>query len=423
MSLTSKLSYKDLNVAGKRVLMRADYNVPLNKDGSIADNRRVAATVATINDLFQRGANSVALISHLGRPKGRVVPSMSLRPVAACLSQLLNKEVKFVPSVVGDDAIQACAAPAPGTVLLLENLRFHVEEEGKGVDADGNKVKAEASKVAEFRSKLSSLGDVFVFDAFGTAHRAHSSVVGVDLVRAAGALMQKELTAFGAVLENPARPFVSILGGAKVSDKIQLIERMLDSVDELVVGGGMAFTFLKVVYNTPIGNSLFDEEGAALVPQLMAKAQEKGVKIHLPVDIVCADKFGEGAVVVGTFDVEQGVPEGAMGLDCGPKTAALVAEVVGKAGTVVWNGPLGVFEFPAFAQATKSVLEAVAAATQEKGTFTVIGGGDTASAAKLFGVDDKVSHVSTGGGASLELLEGKQLPGIEALSTRAATAE
>jgi len=308
-----------------------------------------------------------------------------------------------------------CADPPSGTVILLENLRFHLEEEGKGVNEAGDKVKADPAKVTEFRESLSKLGDVYVNDAFGTAHRAHSSMVGCALSqKASGFLMKKELTYFAKALETPVKPFLAILGGAKVKDKIQLINNMLDRVDEMIVGGGMAFTFRKVHDKMSIGTSLYDEEGAAIVEELLAKAKAKNVKMHLPVDFVTADKFAEDATV-GAATLESGIPDGVMGLDCGPESNKLFAEVVGRAKTIVWNGPAGVFEFENFANGTKSLMDAVVQATVN-GCTSIIGGGDTATCCAKWNTEDKVSHVSTGGGASLELLEGKVLPGVAALS-------
>jgi phosphoglycerate kinase len=309
----------------------------------------------------------------------------------------------------------ACAKLAPGAVVLLENLRFHIEEEGKVKNADGTSTKADPKAVEAFRASLSKLGDVYVNDAFGTAHRAHSSMVGCALPqRAVGFLMKKELDAFAAVLDNPKRPLLAILGGAKVADKLQLINNLLDRANEIIIGGGMAFTFKKVVENVQIGNSLFDPEGAKIVADLIKSAEAKGVKIHLPVDYVCADKF-DAAANVQAADDKTGIPDGWMGLDCGPKTIELFSAVIGRAQTMIWNGPPGVFEMDAFANGTKAMAQAVSAATA-RGAITVIGGGDTATAAKKAGIVDKVTHCSTGGGASLELLEGKVLPGIAALS-------
>ncbi|MDX2079642.1 MAG: phosphoglycerate kinase [Terrimicrobiaceae bacterium] len=409
-----KKSIKDISLSGKRVLMRVDFNVPQDKaTGAITNPQRIVAALPTIQYALEQGA-SVVLMSHLGRPDGEKVPKYSLKPVAEKLSELLGKPVQFLEDCVGPDVEAACAALKPGDVVLLENLRFHLEEEGKRKNEDGTSTKADPEKVAAFRASLTKLGDVFVSDAFGTAHRAHSSVVGVNLPdKVAGFLMQKELDAFAAVLDNPKRPLLAILGGAKVADKIPLIRNLIDKADEIIIGGGMAYTFKKVLENMEIGESLFDPEGAKIVEELAAKAKEKGVQIHLPVDFVCADKFDPNAEIQLTDD-QAGVPAGWMGLDAGPKSRALFAEVIGRAKTIIWNGPAGVFEFDRFAEGTKSMAEAVAAATAS-GAITVVGGGDTATAAKKFKVADKVSHCSTGGGASLELLEGKALPGVTAL--------
>jgi len=297
----------------------------------------------------------------------------------------------------------------------LENLRFYLEEEGKGVNEKGEKVKASSEDVKKFQESLTKHGDVFINDAFGTAHRAHSSMVGIKLdKRATGFLMKRELEYFAKALDNPARPFLAILGGAKVADKIQLIRNLLDKVDEMIIGGGMAFTFLKVTHGMNIGNSLFDEEGAKIVKELLAKADQKNVKMYLPVDFVTGDKFAENAKA-GSADLESGIPEGSMGLDVGPQSAKQFAEVIGRAKTIVWNGPPGVFEWESFSSGTKAMMDAVVAVTK-KGAVTIIGGGDTATCCKKLDTEDKVSHVSTGGGASLELLEGKVLPGVDYLS-------
>jgi len=348
----------------------------------------------------------------LGRPDGVVMKKYSLKVVAEKLQELLGRPVIFLNDCVGEEIEKACASPAPGSVFLLENLRFHPEEEGVAV-VDGNKIKASKEDVAKFRESLTKLGDVYVNDAFGTAHRAHSSMVGIQHTeRVAGFLMKRELDYFAKALENPVRPFLAILGGAKVSDKIKLIENMLDKVNELVICGGMAFTFKAVMENFAYGDSLFDKEGAAIVPKLIEKAQKNGVKLHLPIDFVTANRFAEDAEVGYT---EGGIPDKWRGLDCGPKSIALFQDAIARAKTILWNGPCGVFEFAKFEAATKEVMEAVVAATNA-GAVTIIGGGDTATAAVKYGSDEKVSHCSTGGGASLELLEGRVLPGVEALS-------
>jgi phosphoglycerate kinase len=311
-------------------------------------------------------------------------------------------------------AEEACAKLQPGDVVLLENLRFHIEEEGKAKNEDGSSVKADPAKVTAFRASLSKLGDVYVNDAFGTAHRAHSSMVGVDLPqKAAGFLMEKELNAFAAVLEHPQRPLLAILGGAKIADKIPLINNLLEKADEIIIGGGMAYTFKKVLDGMEIGGSLFDPEGAKIVADLVAKAKERKVNLIFPVDYVCGDAFSADANTKAADDAS-GIPAGWEGLDAGPKSIALYRAAILRAKTIIWNGPPGVFEFEKFSGASKAMAEAVAEATA-KGATTVVGGGDTATAAKKFGVADKVSHCSTGGGASLEFLEGKVLPGVAAL--------
>ncbi|KAG6952546.1 hypothetical protein JG688_00013230 [Phytophthora aleatoria] len=412
----AKLSIKNVDVKGKRVLIRVDFNVPFAQDGSISNTQRIDAALPTVQYVLDQGAKAVVLMSHLGRPEGKPKAKYSLAPVAVAVEQKLGRKVTFLKDCVGPEVEAACANPADGSVILLENLRFHVEEEGKGKDAEGNKTKASAEAVAAFRASLSKLGDVYVNDAFGTAHRAHSSMVGVDLpIKAAGFLLDKELVYFAKALDAPQRPFVSILGGAKVADKIQLIMNMLDKVDEMVIGGGMAYTFKKVINNMEIGGSLYDEEGAKIVPQIVEKAKAKGVTLHLPVDFVIADKFAADATKKISTE-EEGIPAGWMGLDVGPKSQEAFSVAVAKAKTVVWNGPMGVFEFDAFADGTKAVMDAVVKAT-ESGATTIIGGGDTATCCVKFNAEDKVSHVSTGGGASLELLEGKVLPGVDALSS------
>lgn len=351
----------------------------------------------------------------MGRPDGNKNLKYTLAPVADELKTLLGKDVKFLNDCVGAEVEAACKDPAPGSIILLENLRFYLEEEGKGVDASGAKAKADPAKVKAFRESLRKLADVYVNDAFGTAHRAHSSMLGEGYeIRAAGLLLSKELKYFSQALDNPSRPFLAILGGAKVADKIQLIENLLEKVDEMIIGGGMAFTFLKVLNNISIGGSLFDEDGAKIVPKLVEKAKAKNVKLHLPVDFVTGDKFAEDATV-GTADASNGIPDGWMGLDVGPKSNETFKEVVQRAKLIVWNGPPGVFEFKNFANGTKSLMDAVVSATKN-GTVSIIGGGDTASCCVKWGTEDAVSHVSTGGGASLELLEGKVLPGVAALS-------
>lgn len=405
---------KDL-IPHKRILIRVDFNVPI-KDGRITNNQRIVGALKTIQFCLENNAKSVILMSHLGRPDGLPNPKYSLRPVAEEIGRLLHKNVTFLSDCVGVDIEEACREPQDGTVILLENLRYHVEEEGKGIDEEGKKVKADEKAVQNFRKSLTKLGDIYINDAFGTAHRAHSSMVGIDLpIRAAGFLMKAELDYFAKALTNPPKPFVGILGGAKVKDKIQLINNLLDKVDEMIIVGGMAYTFLKVLKNMPIGGSLFDEEGAKIVNDLMSKAAKNNVKIHLPVDFITADSFSETANV-GKATLETGIPEGLMGLDCGEESMKLFKESLARAKIILWNGPCGVFEWDNFASGTKSMMNMVVEAT-ERGAITIIGGGDTATCAAKYNTESKISHVSTGGGASLELLEGKELPGVTSLSS------
>ena len=418
--LASKAGINDIpdkDIKGKRVLMRVDYNVPI-ENGEVADNTRVAATVPTINRLFERGAHSVVLMSHLGRPDGQRNEKYSLRPVAPVLGKLLNRDVTFLNECIGPEVEDYCKSAPEGSIILLENLRFHAEEEGSKV-VDGQKIKAEKVAVEGFRGSLTNLGDIYINDAFGTAHRAHSSMVGVNLpIRAAGLLLEKELQYFSKVVEHPNKPVLAILGGAKIKDKIQLITNLLDKVDLMIIGGGMAYTFLKVTKGMEIGTSLYDEEGAKIVPEIVEKAKQKGVELFVSEDFVCADKFAPDAATQSA-SVESGIPAGWMGLDIGEKTVEKFATAINKAKTIVWNGPQGVFEFPAFAKGSLAVLDLVSAATAN-GTVTIVGGGDTASLVEKSGKADLFSHVSTGGGASLELLEGKELPGVVALSAKEA---
>ena len=415
MSLSSKLSVQDLDLKDKRVFIRVDFNVPL--DGKkITSNQRIVAALPTIKYVLEHHPRYVVLASHLGRPNGERNEKYSLAPVAKELQSLLGKDVTFLNDCVGPEVEAAVKASAPGSVILLENLRYHIEEEGSR-KVDGQKVKASKEDVQKFRHELSSLADVYINDAFGTAHRAHSSMVGFDLPqRAAGFLLEKELKYFGKALENPTRPFLAILGGAKVADKIQLIDNLLDKVDSIIIGGGMAFTFKKVLENTEIGDSIFDKAGAEIVPKLMEKAKAKGVEVVLPVDFIIADAFSADANTKTVTDKE-GIPAGWQGLDNGPESRKLFAATVAKAKTIVWNGPPGVFEFEKFAAGTKVLLDEVVKSSAA-GNTVIIGGGDTATVAKKYGVTDKISHVSTGGGASLELLEGKELPGVAFLSEK-----
>ena len=416
MSLTSKLAITDLDLKGKRVLMRVDFNVPLDGD-KVTNDQRILGALPTIKHALEQKPRVVVLMSHLGRPEGQAVPKFSLKPVAGELERLLGQPVEFVSDCVGPNVEQAVANAKEGSVILLENLRFHIEEEGKGKDANGEKVKADKDAVAQFRAQLTKLGDVYINDAFGTAHRAHSSVVGVELPqRGSGFLMKKELDFFSKALENPERPFLAILGGAKISDKIQLIDNMLDKVNMLIIGGGMSFTFKKALEGVSIGNSLFDEEGSKQVHALMDKAKKNNVEIVFPVDYVTADKFDKNAQV-GHADDQSGIPDGWMGLDVGEKSRQRFAETIKKAKTILWNGPPGVFEFDNFAGGSKAVLDACVEA-EKHGSTVIVGGGDTATVVAKYHAEEHISHVSTGGGASLELLEGKELPGIAALSNK-----
>ena len=404
-------SIRDLSLAGKRVLLRVDFNVPQDKaTGAITNNQRIVAALPTVKFALAQGA-SVVLMSHLGRPDGKVIAKYSLQPVAAELGKLLGQPVAFAADCIGPVAEQAAAALKPGEVLLLENLRFHLEEEGKVKQEDGTSVKADPAAVAAFRAGLSKLGEVYVNDAFGTAHRGHSSMVGITLPqKAAGFLMEAELKAFAAVLDHPQRPLLAILGGAKIADKIPLIENLLAKADEIIIGGSMAYTFKKIIDGMAIGDSLFDPAGATIVRQLADDAKVRGVKLIFPVDYVCADKFDPNANTQPASDAT-GIPTGWQGLDAGPQSIALYRAAILRAKTIIWNGPPGVFEFEKFAGATKAMAAAIAEATAA-GAITVVGGGDTATAAKKFKIADKVTHCSTGGGASLEFLEGKILPGV-----------
>ncbi len=408
-------SIRDLALSGKRVLMRVDFNVPQDKvTGAITNTARITAALPTIQYALEQGA-SVVLMSHLGRPDGQRIAKFSLKPVADELSKPLGKPVKFLDDCVGAAVESACANLKAGEVVLLENLRFHIEEEGKvkikNEDGTETKLKADPAKEAAFRASLSKLGDVFVNDAFGTAHRAHSSMVGVALKdKAAGFLMEAELKAFAKVLEAPDRPLLAILGGAKIADKIPLINNLLDKANKVIIGGGMAYTFHKVNRGMAIGSSLFDKAGAEIVAELEAKAKAKGVELIFPVDFVCGDKFGPDANTQPAT-LESGIPDGWEGFDAGPKSIELYRQAILSSKTIVWNGPAGVFEFDIFATATKAMADAIIEATAQ-GATTVVGGGDTATAAKKFGAAKKVTHCSTGGGASLEFLEGKALPGV-----------
>jgi phosphoglycerate kinase len=416
MSLSNKLAITDLSLERKCVLIRVDFNVPM-QGGKITNPARIVAALPTIKYALENGASSVILMSHLGRPDGKVIDKYSLKPVSAELEVQLGKPVIFLPDCVGPEVESAVKSAPAGSIILLENLRFHIEEEGSVKNKDGSKSKADPASVQNFRESLTRLGDVYINDAFGTAHRAHSSMVGVKLPqRAAGFLVKKELEFFAKALENPERPFLAILGGAKVSDKIQLIDNLLDKVNSLIICGGMAFTFKKTLENVSIGNSLFDVPGSEKVGFLVEKAKKNGVKLVFPVDYITADKFDKDAQS-GTATDAEGIPDGWMGLDAGPQSRDLFRTAVLEAKTILWNGPPGVFEFPAFAGGSTALLEANIEAAKN-GAVVIVGGGDTATVVAQHEAEDKLSHVSTGGGASLELLEGKTLPGVAELSER-----
>ena len=393
-----KKTVKDVDVRSRRVLVRVDYNVPLDANGNVSDDKRITASLPTINYLLEQGAR-IILCSHLGRPKGEVKKEFSLAPVAKRLKELLpNVNIYFASDCIGEEAERKAAALKDGEILLLENLRFHKEEEKND---------------PEFAKKLASLAEIYVSDAFGTVHRAHASTAGVAayLPAVAGFLIGKELSIMGGALENPERPFVAILGGAKVADKIGVITNLLNKCDTLLIGGGMAYTFFKAM-GYEIGDSLLDAESIDLAKQLMENAKQKGVKLLLPVDTVVAKAFAADAEHMTVS--ANAIPAGWQGLDIGEKTRELFAAEIKNAKTVIWNGPMGVFEFPEFAKGT----EAVAKACAECGGTTIIGGGDSASAVKKLGYADKMTHISTGGGASLEFLEGKVLPGVAALNDK-----
>ncbi len=393
----SKMTVRDVELKGKKVLVRVDFNVPMDEAKQITDENRIIGALPTIRYLMEAGSR-IILCSHLGRPKGEFNMKYSLALVAARLGELLGQEVKMAKDVIGSDADSLVASLKDGEVLLLENLRFHKEEE-KNDEA--------------FARKLASYADVYVNDAFGTAHRAHASTEGVAhfLPAVSGFLIEKELQFMGKALESPDRPFVAILGGAKVSDKLGVINNLLEKVDTLIIGGGMAYTFA-VAAGGKVGNSLLEQDRVEYAKDMMMKAKEKGVKLLLPADTVAADSFDNGANtrIVPTSSI----PDGWQGLDIGPETCKTFAEAIKKAKTVIWNGPMGVFEMPNFAHGTKAVAQALA----ESGAISIVGGGDSAAAVTQLGYADKISHISTGGGASLEFLEGLVLPGVAALKDK-----
>ncbi|RBP41606.1 phosphoglycerate kinase [Garciella nitratireducens] len=397
--LLNKKSIQDVDVKSKRVIMRVDFNVPLDENGKITDETRIIAALPTIQYLIEQGAKLI-LISHLGRPKGEPNKKYSLEPVAQNLADQLGQEVTFASDdiVIGESAKQAVSAMKDGEIVLLENVRFRKEE---------------TKNDEEFAKELASLADIFVNDAFGTAHRAHASTVGIAkfLPAYAGLLIEKELKIMGGALENPKRPFVAILGGAKVSDKIGVINNLLDKVDSLIIGGGMSYTFLKA-QGYEVGTSLLEEDKLDLAKELLNKAKEKGVELLLPIDVVVAKEFKADAQHKTVSSHE--IPSNFMGLDIGQKSVEVFSKTIQNANTIVWNGPMGVFEMPAFAKGTEAIAKALA----DSHATTIIGGGDSAAAVKQLGYADKMTHISTGGGASLELLEGKELPGISVLEDK-----
>lgn len=397
----AKLTIDDLELAGKRVLVRVDFNVPLDEHGRITDDTRILKSLPTVRKILTEGGKAI-LMSHLGRPKGQVVESLRLRPVAERLGQLLGQEVKMAPDCISQGVRAMVETLGEGGCLLLENLRFHPEEEANDPD---------------FSRELASLGDLYVNDAFGTAHRAHASTVGATRFfeqRAAGYLMARELEYLGRALEDPQKPFVALLGGAKISGKIELIHNLLDRVDTILIGGGMAFTFFKA-QGLEVGDSLLEEDRIGLAGQTLQEAQRRGVELLLPVDCVVADRFAPDANIQVVKQTE--IPSGWQALDIGPRTVKLFSSCLRGARTVLWNGPMGVFELEPFARGTEALARALAQVT-EAGAVTIIGGGDSAAAVAKLGLKDKMSHVSTGGGASLEFLSGKELPGVVALTDK-----
>lgn len=399
MTMLNKKTVEDIEVKGKKCLVRCDFNVPL-KDGKITDENRLVGAMPTIKYLVDNGAK-VILCSHLGKPKGEAKPELSLEPVAKRLSEMLGKEVVFAAddNVVGENAKKAVSEMNDGDIVLLQNTRYRKEE---------------TKNEENYSKELASLAEIFVNDAFGTAHRAHCSTVGAGEfleARVCGYLIQKELNFLGSAVENPKRPFLAILGGAKVSDKLGVINNLLEKVDTLIIGGGMAYTFIKALGHE-IGTSLLEEDKIDYAKEMIAKAEAKGVKLLLPIDVVYADRFAEDAQPHITEGRD--IPSDCMGLDIGPKTVELFTEAVKSSKTIVWNGPMGVFEFENFAKGTKAIAQSMA----ETDAITIIGGGDSAAAVNQMGFGERMSHISTGGGASLEFLEGKELPGIAALDNK-----
>ena len=391
----NKKSVLDANVRGKKVLLRCDFNVPQNKEtGAITSDKRIVAALPTIKYLLENGAAVIAC-SHLGKPKGEWKPKLTLAPVAERLSELLGQKVIFANDIIGDDAKAKAAALKPGEIMLLENLRFDIREEKNGAD---------------FAKALADMAEVYVSDAFGTVHRAHASTAGVAayLPAYAGLLVEKELSVMGKALDDPKRPFVAVLGGAKVSDKIGVINNLLEKADTVIIGGGMAYTFIKAM-GYEIGNSLLEADKLDYALEMIEKAKRNGVSLLLPVDTAVGNEF-KADCDSEIVDIKA-MPAGWMGMDIGPKTIKLFSDAIKNAGTVVWNGPMGVFEFDAFAKGTKAMAQALA----DSGAITIVGGGDSAAAVEKLGFADKMTHISTGGGASLEFLEGLELPGVACL--------
>ena len=394
----NKKSVLDADVRGKKVLLRCDFNVPQNKEtGAITSDKRIVAALPTIKYLLENGA-AVISCSHLGKPKGEWKPKLTLAPVAERLSELLGQKVIFANDIIGDDAKAKAAALKPGEIMLLENLRFDIREEKNGAD---------------FAKALADMAEVYVSDAFGTVHRAHASTAGVAayLPAYAGLLVEKELSVMGKALDDPKRPFVAVLGGAKVSDKIGVINNLLEKADTVIIGGGMAYTFIKAM-GYEIGNSLLEADKLDYALEMIEKAKRNGVSLLLPVDTAVGNEF-KADCDSEVVDIKA-MPAGWMGMDIGPKTIELFSDAIKNAGTVVWNGPMGVFEFDAFAKGTKAMAQALA----DSGAITIVGGGDSAAAVEKLGFADKMTHISTGGGASLEFLEGKVLPGIDCLNNK-----
>lgn len=397
--MMNKVTVSDINFRGRKALVRVDFNVPLDKDQNITDNRRIRSAIPTIRKILDDGGMVIAC-SHLGRPKGKPEPTMSLAPVARALSELLGREVKFAEDCIGPEASNLVGRMSEGDCLLLENLRFHA---------------GETANDPEFAQKLAEMGDIFVNDAFGTAHRAHASTEGVTKYfnqSVAGFLMETELKYLGSALSDPARPFVAILGGAKISGKIDVISNLIGKVDRLLIGGGMVFTFSKAM-GYPIGDSLLEEDKVSLAREIIEEIKKSNTLLFFPVDVVVSSDISENAQT-SVVPIDK-IPDGQKGLDIGPATVKLFSEQISDAKTVIWNGPMGVFEFKPFAAGTLAIAQELANITN-RGAITIVGGGDSAAAVAQSGLEDKLSHISTGGGASLEYLEGKILPGLAALT-------